>query len=107
MENENKRYTVIVSEKAAEMLVSHAQFLANVSEGAAKKLIEDFEIAANSLEMIPERNACLSNQDLPINKYRKLVFSKRYLMIYQIKKDRVYVDHIVDCRQNYGWLLGL
>ncbi|EST12553.1 hypothetical protein [Sporolactobacillus laevolacticus] len=41
MENENKRYTVIVSEKAAEILVSHARFLANVSEGAAKKLIED------------------------------------------------------------------
>jgi hypothetical protein len=30
---------------------------------------------------------------------------KRYLLIYQIKGDTVYVDYVVDCRQDYGWLL--
>jgi hypothetical protein len=42
---------------------------------------------------------------LPEHKYRKLLFEKRYLLIYQIKGNTVYVDAMVDCRQDYGWLL--
>ena len=34
----NKKYTVIVSDKAASMLVNHVRFLARVSPEAAKKL---------------------------------------------------------------------
>lgn len=105
MESENKSHTVIISEKAAEMLLYHARFLANVSEEAAKILIEDFRVSAKSLESIPDRNPWLSDSALPINKYRKLIFCKRYLMIYQIKSGNVYIDYIVDCRQDYRWLL--
>jgi hypothetical protein len=43
MDSENKqRYTVIISDEAAQMLVSHARFLAQVSESAALRLIEVF-----------------------------------------------------------------
>ena len=34
----NKKYTVIVSDRAASMLVNHVRFLARVSPEAAKKL---------------------------------------------------------------------
>lgn len=105
MGKENNGYTVNVSEKAAQMLVSHARFLANVSEEAAQTLITEFKFAAASLEMIPDRNPWLSDSALPINKYRKLLFSKRYLLIYQVKKDTVYIDYVLDCRQDYRWLL--
>lgn len=30
---------------------------------------------------------------------------KRYLLIFQIREDIVYVDYVVDCRQDYAWLL--
>jgi len=30
---------------------------------------------------------------------------KRYLILYQIKGQMVYVDYIVDCRQDYEWLI--
>lgn len=30
---------------------------------------------------------------------------KRYLLIFQIQEDIVYVDYVVDCRQDYAWLL--
>jgi len=30
---------------------------------------------------------------------------KWYLILYQIKEQTVYVDYIVDCRQNYSWLV--
>ncbi|MEX2462403.1 MAG: type II toxin-antitoxin system RelE/ParE family toxin [Paenibacillaceae bacterium] len=105
MENEDRRYIVSISDKASEMLVSHARFLANVSEEAAKNLIEDFKLSARSLEIFPDRNPWLSDSAMPLNKYRKLLFRKRFLLIYLIKQDSIYIEYIVDCRQDYKWLL--
>jgi hypothetical protein len=105
MENTDRSYMVTISDKASEMLVSHARFLANVSEEADIKLIEDFKISAKSLERFPDYNPWISDSAMPVNKYRKLLFSNRYLLIYQIKQGMVYVDYIVDCRQDYRWLL--
>ncbi len=88
------------------MLVTHSRYLANVSEEAAENFIDEFTDLANSLEMLPERNPWLSDIVIPVKKYRKISFGKWYLMIYQIKNNKVYVDYIVDCRQNYKWLLS-
>ena len=105
MEIENRKYIVIISERASEMLVSHTRFLAQVSEQAAQNLIEQFKVSAKSLEDLPEQNPRLDVPAMPINKYRKLLPGKQYLLIYQIKGNVVYVDYIVDCRQDYEWLL--
>ncbi len=105
MEAEDKKYIVIISERASEMLVSHTRFLAQVSEQAAQNLIEKFKASAKSLEDLPERNPRFDIPSMPINKYRKLLLCKQYLLIYQIKGNVVYVDYIVDCRQDYEWLL--
>ncbi len=105
MENANKKYAIVISDKAGEMLVSHARFLAQVSEQAAQNLIKEFMVCTKSLEKFPIRNPWLSDPALPINKYRKLLINKRYLLIYKIKGCTVFVDYIVDCRQDYGWLL--
>ncbi len=105
METENKRYTVTISDKATEMMVSHARFLAQVSEKAADNLVLEFTVAVESLEQFPERNPWLSDPALPINKYRELLVGKRYLLIYQVKYSTVHVDFVVDCRQDYKWLL--
>lgn len=99
-----KRYLVIVSDEAAQMLVSHARFLAQVNETAAQQLISEFGEKAKSLERFPERNPWLTGPLLPSGKYRKLLMAKRYLLIYQVKGDKVYVDAVVDCRQDYSWL---
>lgn len=40
MENPDKRYKVVISNKVIEMLISHARFLAQVSEQAAQNLIK-------------------------------------------------------------------
>lgn len=105
MENDNKKYKVIISDEAAQMLVSHARFLAQVSETAALQLIAEFNEKAKSLEQFPERNPWLSDPLVQAGKYRKLLMVKRYLLICQVKGDNVYVDAVVDCRQDYGWLL--
>lgn len=105
MDSENKRYTVVISDEAKQMLVSHIRFLAQASEHAAMRLIGDFQIKAKSLEQFPERNPWLVDPLIPSGKYRKLFLEKRYLLVYQIKEDTVYVDSVVDTRQDYGWLL--
>lgn len=73
MENGNKIYKVIISDDAAQMLVSHARFLAQVSETAALQLIAEFNEKAKSLEEFPERNPWLSDPLPQIGKYRKLL----------------------------------
>ncbi len=105
METADKKYTVIISDEATQMLISHSRFLAQVSEKAALNFIAEFSEKVKSLEKFPERNPWLSDPFIPAGKYRKLPMGKRYLLIYQVKGDTVYVDYVVDCRQDYGWLL--
>lgn len=104
MEGWNK-YQVIVSEQAKQMLVSHAAFLAQVSPEAAERLTSAFEVSANSLETMPQRFPWLSGDYIPKRTYRFLTFEKRYLLIFQIQESIVYVDYVVDCRQDYSWLI--
>lgn len=98
-------YSVVVSERAAQMLVSHASFLANVNVEAANRLTSEFVETANSLGNMPQRHPWLRGDYIPRNTYRFALFEKRYMLIFQIVDDVVYVDYVVDCRQDYRWLL--
>ena len=104
MEQQNK-YRVVVSERAAQMLTSHAAFLARVSVAAAERLTAEFENAANSLEVMPQRCPWLIGEYIPRHTYRFLLVEKRYMLIFQIVDDTVFVDAVLDCRQDYGWLI--
>jgi plasmid stabilization system protein ParE len=101
----DKSYKVIISQKAADMLISHSRFIANVSEKATIQFINEFNEKAKSLENFPERNPYIIYPMIPEGKYRKLVIVRKYLLIYQIKDENVFVDAILDCRQDYKWLL--
>jgi len=101
----NQKYDVVVSKRATQMLVSHVAFLARVSAEAANRLVASFEETANSLASIPQRCSWLIADYIPQNKYRKILFEKRYLLLFQIRDNTVYVDYVVDCRQDYTWLL--
>ncbi|HHX27235.1 MAG TPA: type II toxin-antitoxin system RelE/ParE family toxin [Firmicutes bacterium] len=105
MDSADKEYTVIISDEAGQMLVSHSRFLAQVNESAAFQLITEFEYKAKSLKKFPQRNPWLSDPLVPAGKYRKLLIAKRYLLVYQVKGNTVYIDAVVDCRQDYNWLL--
>lgn len=105
MSKENELYTVKISETAWEMLTIHARFLANVSVSAANKLIDTFVEMAGNLATMPKRNPWLEHEAIPHQKYRKLLFGKYYMALYQIQEKAVYVVAVVDCRQDYIWLL--
>ena len=104
MEQQNK-YRVIVSERATQMLISHAAFLAQVSPEAAERLTAEFEKTANSLELMPQRCPWLTGEYIPRNDYRFILFEKRYMIIFQIIDNIVYADYVVDCGQDYSWLI--
>ncbi len=103
MEKQNK-YTVIVSEKARQMLGTHASFLYYVSRSAAERLVDSFVKAANSLDTMPQRCPWFNNEIFPRNAYRFILFEKRYMLLFQIQDSNVYVDYVLDCRQDHRLL---
>jgi plasmid stabilization system protein ParE len=98
-------YKVVVSDRARQMLAGHIRFLAEKSPPAARKKKSEIMDAIRSLGTMPERFPFLSAEPLPPNKYHKMFTENWYLILYQIKDQTVYVDFVVDCRQDYGWLI--
>jgi plasmid stabilization system protein ParE len=99
------QFEVIVSDRARQMLVGHVRFLAQKDPSAARKIKNELLDAIRSLSAMPERFPFFNAELIPQNKYHKMFVEKWYLILYQIKDRIVYVDYIVDCRQNYGWLV--
>lgn len=98
------QYKVIVSDRSRKMLANHIRFLAQKSPSAARELKKKLMDSIRSLHQMPERFPFLEAEFIPPNKYHKIFVEKWYLILYQIKDKTVYVDYIVDCRQDYGWL---
>ena len=46
-----------------------------------------------------------SGDYIPRGVYRYRLFAEHYMIVYQIEDDTVYADYVLDCRQDYGWLL--
>lgn len=99
------QYKVIVSDRARQMLAGHVRFLAQKSPTAARRVKNELMNAIRSLHQMPERYPFFDAGFIPLNKYHKMFVEKRYLILYQIKDQTVYVDYVVDCRQDYAWLV--
>jgi len=99
------KHNIVVSDAALAMLDAHVDFLARVSKSASTRLVEEI---LNDIELLsenPERYPAYESEFIPANRYRKMLTSKRYLVLYEIDGDSVYIDYIVDCRQDYGWMI--
>ena len=99
------QYKVIVSDRARQMLSGHVRFLAHKSPAAARKIKNELMEAMRSLHCMPERYPFIEADFIPPNKYHKMLVEKRYLILYQIRDLAVFVDYILDCRQDYKWLM--
>ena len=101
----NKLYNVKISEEAQRGLGRIVSFVALNSIQAARLLKKDLVAEISSLKLLPERTPFLEGEFIPFNKYHKLLVRRNYLVIYQIKDDTVWVDYVIDCRQDYQWLI--
>jgi len=97
-----KKYSVILASRADKMLLSHVEFLAQVSPSAARRLLTDFKKVTGFLSANPFQYPYadeLDVPDIPHETYRKCLFEKRYKALYLVENNYVYIDAIIDCRQ--------
>lgn len=87
------------------MLTSSIGFIARVSKESAVRKKREIIEAMRSLEYMPHRFPFFEDAIIPKNKYHKMYIKNRYLILYQIKDDTVYVEYILDCRKDYSWLI--
>ena len=93
-------YKVIVSRRADRMLIDHARFLAQVSPTAARRLAAEFSALLDALEDNPLRFPFEEDYDLPRGVYRKAIFGKRYKALFSVQDHAVYLDAVLDGRQD-------
>ena len=99
-----KSYKVVLSTEARTMLISHIRFLASVNPDAAENVRAALMAEIRRLNRMPERFPYLDvNHRRSL--YRKMYVPNNYLVIYVIEDDTVYVEYILDCRQDYSWLI--
>lgn len=97
-----KQYKVVLSGEARNMLKSHLYYLAAVNPGAARALQRKLMGEIRSLAKMPERFPFLDGT----GPFRKLFAPNWYLVFYLVEGDTVFVEYIIDGRQDYRWLLS-
>ena len=99
MSNEQKRYIIIVHDRAAQMLYTHIRFVANVSVPAARKLRTTLYDAMASLGEMPFRCPVYRTHNTS-DSYRQLIVG-RYKIIFAVnEKDKIVsIRCILDSRQ--------
>jgi plasmid stabilization system protein ParE len=102
---ENRKYKVIVSDKAKRMLGTHIRFMSQVNKDAAVAKKKELLTAMRSLSRMPQRFPFFEETYIKPNKYHKMFVEKWYLILFQIQDDTVYVEYILDCRKDYSWLI--
>lgn len=93
------KYKVIVSRHVAENLLSYVEFISNVSTKTARQFIAEYEVILVRLEENPLQFQVDTSFDNP-HGYRRAIFSKWYKCLFVIEGTTVYLDSIVDCRQD-------
>jgi mRNA-degrading endonuclease RelE of RelBE toxin-antitoxin system len=99
MDSADKIYAIVVAPAVNDRMYDHFVFLARVSEAAAKRLLDNLVEDMYSLERLPYRNPVFDRPYVKTGKYRYKVSCERYLIVYQIVEDTVYIDDIQDSRQ--------
>ena len=100
-----RKYKVIVSDRAKRMLGTHIRFMAQVNKQAAAGKKKEIMTAMRSLSQMPQCFPFFEELYITPNKYHKMFIEKWYLVLYQIQDDTVYVEYILDCRKDYRWLI--
>ena len=86
------KFNVSYSKTSEIQYFSHLDFLDNVSKNAVKRLIAAFENADKALSVNPFAYPVFYKD------FRRLTVSNRYIMMYKVIGNEVYVDKILDMR---------
>ena len=92
------------------MLLLHTEFLARLSLAAARRLVECSEEAKVRIADNPYQFPFADELDAPgtpSGTYRKCLFFGRYKALFLIEGDGVFIDAIIDCRQENSALFDI
>lgn len=96
------RYKIRTSSRADAMLLAHADFLSQVSPTAARKLLLELgrskKVIARTPFIFPYADE-FDAPGMPSETYRKCGFSGRYKVLFLVEGRNVYIDAIIDSRQ--------
>ena len=95
-----KSYNIVFSSRVDKMVTDHVSFIARVSISAAKQFRRELADILKRIEDNPYQFPVDTDLNLPEDMYRKALFAKRYKVLFMLENQTVYVDAIVDCRQN-------
>lgn len=95
-----KKFKVILARRVDGMLLKHVEFLARVSIPAAKKFRNEFGHLLQRLGENPMQFPLEEEVRLPEGAYRSALFAKRYKAIFLVEGETVYLDAVLDCRQD-------
>ena len=98
-------YKVVISGAARRTLIDQVAFLAAVNPAAAQALRSKLMREIRSLAQMPERFPYLEPENRK-SRYQKMVVPDWHLVIYSVERDTVFVEYILDCRQDYQWLIA-
>lgn len=93
-------YAVVFASRVDAQLLKHTEFLAKVSVPAAKAFRNAFAQILAELETNPLRFPMETDPNLPKGLYRKALFAKRYKALFSVAGSTIYLDAVVDCRQD-------
>lgn len=74
----DKKYKVIVSDRAKRMLGTHICFMAQVNKDAVKAKKQELMEAMRFLERMPQRFSFFEETYIPTNKYHKMILEIVY-----------------------------
>ena len=102
---QSKQYKIEVSERAKRNLCKIISYVAIENPTYARKVKVELTASIKSLSIFPERFPVLEGEFIPYKKYHKLVVNGNFLILYIVQDDIVRVEYVVDCKQDYQWLI--
>lgn len=103
----NDTFEVVVSSSAKAQLVRIISFVKFVSPEAAKDLQEAFVSSLKSLKSMPERHPCIEGLKINGCPIHFMVVENRYAFLYKVKDSKVFVEFIIDNREDNSDLFSL
>ena len=94
------KYNIYLTNNAYNMIKAHISFLSKVSIKAAIKLKQTFKEYIIILKYYPKLGRKLNSKREKPPSIRKMVIEKRYILIYFIENNNIYIDTILDSSQN-------
>lgn len=88
---------ILISNEARDQLYLHSFYKSKYSKLSSLKFLKDFNSSIQTLLLFPYMYPKISTK----SPYRKILFNKKYLIIYFIENNNIYIDSIINCKQNY------